>query len=73
MLTVDQEDHQARFYEGYRKVAEEYDEDFFKKYDEDLSTTLIFVSVVRVLIECALSMVSGRSLFSSYLRIHHSG
>jgi hypothetical protein len=35
-------------------VAEEYDKEFMKKYDEDLNTTLIFVSfvwdsVVRVL------------------------
>ena len=39
-----QEDHQTHFYENYRKVAEEYDKEFLKKYDEDLNTTLIFVS-----------------------------
>lgn len=39
-----QEDHQARFYEDYHKVAEEYDKEFLKRYDEDLNTTLIFVS-----------------------------
>ena len=39
-----QEDYKARFYEDYRKVAEEYDKEFLKKYDEDLNTTLIFVS-----------------------------
>ena len=44
-LPVDREDHQARFYEAYRKVAEEYDKDFLKKYEEDLNTTLIFVSL----------------------------
>ena len=38
------EDHQAEFYQVYRKVAEEYDKEFLKKYDEDLNTTLIFVS-----------------------------
>ena len=38
-----QEDHKARFYEDYHKVAEEYDREFMKKYDEDLNTTLIFV------------------------------
>ena len=42
-----QEDYKARFYEDYRKVAEEYDKEFFKKYDEDLNTTLIFVSPTR--------------------------
>ena len=38
-----QDDHEARFYDSYRKVAEEYDKDFLKKYGEDLDTTLIFV------------------------------
>jgi hypothetical protein len=38
------EDHQAKFYEDYRKVAEEYDKEFLKKHEEDLDTTLIFVS-----------------------------
>jgi hypothetical protein len=40
-----QEDHRSRFYEHYRKEAEEYDREFMKKYDEDLNTTLIFVSL----------------------------
>ena len=39
-----QEDHQAQFYEHYREVAGEFDKEFLKKYDEDLDTTLIFVS-----------------------------
>ena len=30
--------------EDYRKVADEYDKEFLKKYEEDLDTTLIFVS-----------------------------
>lgn len=38
------EGHEARFFDTYRKVAKEYDDEFFDKYDEDLSTTLIFVS-----------------------------
>ena len=42
-----QEDHRARFFEHYRKEAEGYDKEFMKKYDEDLNTTLIFVSFVR--------------------------
>lgn len=29
-----QEDHQAQFYRGYSKVAEEYDKGFLKKHDE---------------------------------------
>jgi len=39
-----QEDPRARFFEDYRNEAEEYDREFMKKYDEDLNTTLIFVS-----------------------------
>ena len=39
-----QEDLKARFYETYREVAKEYDGEFIKKYDEDLNTTLIYVS-----------------------------
>jgi hypothetical protein len=34
----------AEFYDKYKKEADEYDKDFIKKYDEDLNTTLIFVS-----------------------------
>ena len=41
-----QEDHQARFYADYRKVADEYDKEFLEKYGENLNTTLIFVSLV---------------------------
>ena len=40
-----QEDHRDRFYEDYRKEAED-DKEFVKKYDEYLNTTLIFVSFV---------------------------
>ena len=39
-----QEDHQEEFYKDYHRVAEEYDREFFGKYEEDLNTTLIFVS-----------------------------
>jgi hypothetical protein len=38
-----QVDYEAPFYANYRKVAEEYDKDYLKKYGEDLDTTLIFV------------------------------
>ena len=39
-----QEDPRAKFYDVYRRKAEEYDREFIKKYDENLNTTLIFVS-----------------------------
>lgn len=39
------EDIRSKFYEDYRKVAEEYDKEFNKRHDEDLNTTLVFVSL----------------------------
>ena len=33
------------FYNKFQREMEEYDRDFERKYDEDLNTTLIFVSV----------------------------
>ena len=50
-----QEDHRARFFEHYRKEAEDYDREFMKKYDEDLNTTLIFVSFTQYLGMCVLT------------------
>jgi hypothetical protein len=47
VLTTDQENHQAQFYKDYRRAAEEYDKEFLRKYNEDLNTTLIFVSSIR--------------------------
>jgi len=41
-----QEDYRTKFYDVYRHEAEEYDREFIKRSDEDLSTTLIFVCVV---------------------------
>lgn len=37
-------DSRVKFYDKYHKVAEEYDKVFMKKHEEDLNTTLIFVS-----------------------------
>ena len=41
-----QVDYRSQFYKHYRKEAGEYDREFMEKYDEDLNTTLIFVSSV---------------------------
>ena len=37
----------ARFYKNYRKVAEEYDKEFVKRYGGDLNMTAMFVSLSR--------------------------
>jgi hypothetical protein len=66
-----QEDHRARFYEHYRKEAEKYDRGFVKKYDEDLNTTLIFVSFVKCSGVHRLTWATGWSVLCDGLRIHH--
>ena len=33
------------FYKNFQREMEEHDRDFEKKHDEDLNTTLIFVSI----------------------------
>ena len=38
-----QEDYRTKSYGEYRHEAEEYDQEFIKRYDEDLDTTSIFV------------------------------
>lgn len=43
--SLTQGDHQAQFYENYRKLAEEFDKEFLKKHEEDLDTTLIFAGL----------------------------
>ena len=65
-------DKKARFYEDYRKIAGEYDREFIKKYDEDLNTTLIFVSPTRNFVERLVTSASGRSVFRRRVRVHHS-
>ena len=42
-LQSSQNELRTRFYEHYRREAEDYDKEFMKKYEEDLNTTLIFV------------------------------
>ena len=37
-------DSRADFFAVYHKEAAKFDRDYAKKYDEDLNTTLIFVS-----------------------------
>ena len=41
---IKNDDARLDFYAMYKKEAVEYDTDYVKKYDEDLNTTLIFVS-----------------------------
>jgi len=65
-----QEYLRIRFYKNYQKEAEEYDREFMKKYDDDLNTTLIFVSLAHRMDTRVLIWMPGRSVFRCDLRIH---
>jgi hypothetical protein len=45
----------ADFYNKFQREMEEHDRDFERKYDEDLNTTLIFVSVHSCVVDGASS------------------
>ena len=66
-----QEDHRAQFFEDYRREAEEYDKEFIKKYDEDLNTTLIFVSFLSSFGARMLTRITGWSVLRRNLGIHY--
>ena len=61
----------AHFYDKYLKIAEDYDEQFLKKNNEDLNTTLIFVSFPSGLDGHGLTRPPGGSVFYCFLRLHH--
>jgi len=64
-------DIRSQFYEGYHKVAEEYDEEFNKRYEEDLSTTLIFVSIASFLDMYILKWATGWSILRCHFCLYH--
>ena len=68
-----QGDLRSRFYDKYRKEAEEYDRDFVKKHDDDLNTTLIFVSLASRSDAHGLTRTAGRSVLRRHIRLHHPG
>jgi len=67
------EDLRGKFYEHYRKEAEEYDKEFLKKNDEDLNTTLIFVCRAHRASGRVLTRVIGRSVFCRNLCLYYRG
>ncbi|KAF9789704.1 hypothetical protein BJ322DRAFT_980551, partial [Thelephora terrestris] len=54
------EDYQAQFYEHYRDVAAEYDKEFLKKHDEDLTTTLIFAGLFSAVTSAFIIQVNSQ-------------
>ena len=66
-------DSRVDFFAIYRKEAAEFDKDYVQKYDEDLNTTLIFVSgAVRIyLVHADSAWQPGRSVLRSQLRLRN--
>jgi len=65
----------VEFYDKFQREADEYDRDFMKKYDEDLNTTLIFVSVcfrfrASIVALIRFSAGIGRSVLCRHIRFH---
>ena len=63
----------VEFYNKFQRIADDHDRDFIKKYDEDLNSTLIFVSVflhaARSLFNPTLGI--GRLVLRSHIRFHY--
>ena len=64
------EDLRTKFYERYRKEADEYDKEFMKKYEDDLDTTLIFVRCPHQSGTHVLIHVTGWSVLRRHFRLH---
>ena len=65
------QDLRTKFYTGYHKEAEEHDKEFVKKHDEDLNTTLVFVSRVRHGGTFVLTAAAGWFVFRCGVCLHH--
>lgn len=59
------------FYNKFQRAADEYDRDFIKKYDGDLSTTLIFVSVFDRYFESCVNLIFFRGDRLVYFPLLH--
>ena len=61
----------AEFYDRFQCEADEYDRDFKNKYDEDLNTTLVFVSGSCITTSIVVLICSpGRSILRGRIRFH---
>ena len=65
----------VEFYDKFQREADEYDRDFMKKYDEDLNTTLIFVSACFRIHTSIVALIRfsgglGRSILRRHIRVH---
>ena len=65
--------HVVEFYNKFHNAADDHDRDFVKKCDEDLNSTLIFVSTVSPMhLDICVNRVLGKGWFvlRSHIRFH---
>jgi hypothetical protein len=67
----DSSDPRTRFYEKFKEEVTEHDEAFLKNHDEDLNTTLVFVSFFPLVESKFLTYWGVRSAFGRNFRVHH--
>ena len=63
----------VEFYNKFQRTADDHDRDFIKKYDEDLNSTLIFVSIVPMYFDTRVNLMFGivRFVLRGYIRFHY--
>ena len=68
---IKNDDARLDFYAMYKKEATEYDTEYVKKYDEDLNTTLIFVSCMSSTPTSYLTVLVGGSVLCCQFRFRY--
>jgi hypothetical protein len=72
MQPLKSEDPRLDFYSMYKREAIEYDNNYVRKYDEDLNITLIFVYLSRDTGSIyPLTIYTGRPVLGSQLSLRH--
>jgi hypothetical protein len=72
MPPIKSEDPRVDFYTMYKREAVEYDNDYVRKYDEDLNITLIFVRLHEAPDQYTpLTICAGRSVLGGRLGLRH--
>ena len=60
----------VEFYNKFHRAADDHDRDFIKKYDEDLNSTLIFVSIFSMHFDSRMNPTLGIGRFVLRSNIH---
>ena len=64
-------DTESKFWATYKKVSNEYDDDFLGRANDDMAIILTFVSFVSTSVNANLTVESGWSILGCQLNLHH--